>query len=79
MKMKFGASVLALFAYQGATAFQPAAPKPTETALFSAALLRSTGASGSGSTVCRPSFCRIMIHQLLIAFVSNLSLLFLNS
>ena len=50
--MKFGASILALFAFSGAAAFQPAAvPKTSETALFSTPILAGTGASGAGAAV----------------------------
>jgi len=48
--MKFGASILALFAFSGAAAFQPVAvPKTSETALFSTPILAGTGASGTGA------------------------------
>jgi hypothetical protein len=78
--MKFGASVLALFAFQGTTAFQPAAPKSTETALFSLAgpgpILRKMGASGAGATVCRFDCALFSLKMLLIAFFAHLSPLF---
>jgi len=61
--MKFGASILALFAFQGAAAFQPVSvPKATETALFSSSgpvpIIQGTGASGTGS---RPIAGRAMV------------------